>query len=343
MKSFLSFLIVCAFSIFSLQAAILTVDNNTNSAGQYTDLQTAFNAASPGDTIHIIGSQAPYLQARLEKRLTLIGAGYNSPNQFNFSTTITTLYLSESLPNNASGSVIMGCNIATLSWWVNSDYDNITIERCNISSLLTMRPNACSGWLIQNNIVNAINVGDNGAVVIRNNIIRHQILNSDEGTVLITNNVFTKNFTTPYFSNVSAAMITNNIFYQGGGPTGCTSSTFNNNITYATSNNTLPYGTNTGSANMVGSNPLFNNVTGMGFDYANDYRLASNSPGLNAGTDGTDIGIYGNTQPFPIGGAAPFLTSANPRVPQIMELNLLNATIFQGDSLTVQVKARKQN
>lgn len=342
MKSFLSLLIVCAFSMSALHATIITVDNNSVSAGQYSDLQLAANNASAGDTLHIIGSLTSYGNVQIEKPLTLIGAGHNPPNQFHLPTTLGTLYLSESLPNNASGSRFIGMEIASLSWWVNSIYDNITIERCRIVTVSLYNGN-CSNWLIQNNIITNMAINDNANIILRNNIIIGAVTNSDEPTVLVTNNLFTKSVSTPFFASIEHAMIVNNIFFQGGSPTGCINSTFNNNLTFSTPNNTIPYGSNIGANNQVGVDPQFNNVTGTGFDYANDYRTPMTSPVVDAGTDGTDIGIYGGTSPMAIGGAAPYLTSAPPRIPQIMELNLLTPTIFQGDSLTVQVKARKQN
>lgn len=341
MKSFLLSLIAC-LAIGSLNATIFTVDNNSVSAGQYTDLQLAIDNSSAGDTLHIIGSLTSYGSVTLNKQLTLIGAGYNSPNQFNLSTQISTLTMGQALPNNPSNSKIMGCNITSVTWSFATNYDNITFERCRIASA-TMAANLCTGWLFQNNLINTINLGDNANLVIQNNVITGLITNSDEPTVLISNNLFTKSGATAYFSGVSAATIANNIFYQGGGPQGCTMSTFNNNVTFGTANDAIPYGDNIGSNNQVGVDPQFNSISGTGFFYSNDYRFPSSSPAANAGTDGTDIGIYGSVVPFPIGGPSPYLTSAPPRIPQIMELNVLNSTIFQGDSISVQVRARKQN
>lgn len=341
MKSFFLSLIAY-FVIYAAQATILTVDNNSVSAGQYTDLQTAIDAASTGDTLHIIGSLSSYGNVTLNKRLTLIGAGYNSPNQFNLSTKINALSLGQNLPNNPSGSKIMGCEISNMSWSFNTSYNNITIERCQMGSV-SIPSNQCTGWLLQHNIINFLAVGFNSNIVIQNNIITSSISSSNEPTVLISNNLFTRSNNSPYFSNVSAANIANNIFYQGAGPQGCTLSTFNNNITFGTTNDMIPYGNNIGANNLVGVDPQFNNVGTPGFDLDDDYRYPLSSPATDAGTDGTDIGIYGSIVPFPIGGPSPYLMSAPPRIPQMVELNVLNSTIFQGDSITVQVRARKQD
>ena len=187
-------------------------------------------------------------------------------------------------------------------------------------------------------------IGNATNMVFRNNIFTNLVSSSDQPTVLFTNNLFLSFVSNGnVFTNVSHAIFLNNIFYQGRSPLGCSSSTFNNNITFQTPNDTLPYGDNIGANNQIGVDPQFANVQGGPFDLAYDYRLQPGSPAINAGSDGTDIGIYGGPAPFPAGGVAPYLTSAPPRIPQIMELNLLNPTIFQGDSLTIQVRARKQN
>lgn len=343
MKS--TFLSLIVFILYSSSfAAIITVDNNVSGAGQYSDAQQAANAASPGDTLHLIGSLTSYGTLNLEKKLTLIGAGYNPPNQFHIPTTLQAVNLSESLPNNPTGSTLMGLKMTSLSWGLNTSFHDITIERCWITSI-QMAPNNCLNWLIQNSILTNVSLGDNANLVIRNNVILNQIATSDKPTVVISNNLFSKNFNSNYFAGVQHALIMNNIFFEGGAPQGCAFSTFQNNLTYGTTNNSLPYATNSGSNNLVGVDPQFvNAIGGIGFNTQNDYRLQNSSPAKDAGTDGTDIGLYGGGAPLPIGGPVPYLTSPPPRIPQIEELILLNGTsLFQGDSLQVKVKARKQN
>src|SRR5690348_8515351 len=62
-------------------ATVITVDNNANSPGQYSSLQSAINAASAGDTLYVSGSTSSYGNFTLNKRLTLIGTGYNPIKQ----------------------------------------------------------------------------------------------------------------------------------------------------------------------------------------------------------------------------------------------------------------------
>lgn len=69
---------------------------------------------------------------------------------------------------------------------------------------------------------------------------------------------------------------------------------FRNNLTYSYVGNTLVAlpGTN----NLDNTNPMFVNAptTTENDFYGNDYHLAAGSPGINYGTDGTNIGIFGN-------------------------------------------------
>lgn len=338
---FSSLLISC----FSLSAAIITVDNSANGGGQYSNLQTAADNAVSGDTLHIIGSNATYGNLVLAKQLTLIGAGYNPPNQLGLPSVLGSISIGNSSGlGSASGSTITGLMFSTLTSSGSAIHNNITIERCEVSNLYLPSNGNSGSWIIQNNIISTIILYNSSNCMIRNNVIKSTISSSDEPSIVITNNNFVSNtINGAAFSSMQFATITNNIFFNGRNPQGCTSCTFNNNLTYNTNNNTLPYGNNTGAGNLVGIDPLFTNVTSGIFDFSFDYRLQGASQAAAAGTDGTDIGIYGGIHSFPIGGPVPYLTSAMPRVPQVLEVNIQNSTIFQGDPLQVQVKARKQD
>lgn len=330
----LSGTILLSFPVFG---TIITVDNNASGGGQFTDVPSAISASSQGDTIYLAGSSTSYGTFTLDRKLTIIGAGYNPPTQFNLPSTASNI----TLGIGSDGSKIMGITVNSVNSSGSTNTNNITIERCNINQL-GVGINS-DNWVIQNNILNIISLGNNSNILVRNNIIRGQLSSSNDPSVLISNNIFTSTSSGSIFSNVSHAVITNNIFYFGRSPQGASQSTFNNNITYQTANNTLPYGDNSGSGNQVAVNPMFVNAPTGTFDLGNDYQTQAASPANSAGTDGTDIGIYGSVRPFPIGGVAPYIISAPPAVPQIMEMNILNASLNQGDSLQVHIRARKQD
>lgn len=165
------------------------------------------------------------------------------------------------------------------------------------------------------------------------------------------------------FSSVFNVIVTNNVFIRTAGTifTNTVLCTFNNNISsqstigvaseYSPSNSfTANFtgsggGSNSGSGNQVGIDPLFVNVGNVDTYNANyNYRLQTSSPGHNASTDGTDVGIYGGSYPFPSGGVGTqYDTSPMPPIPQVTSVNIQNATIQPNGTLNVQVQGKVNN
>src|SRR5262245_57820134 len=109
MKNSFYLIFVALFSAFTVQAAVLTVDNNGNSPGQYTSLQAAITAANAGDSIYISGSINSYGNVSLAKRLMLFGPGYNPAKQDPMTATIGSIALDTVISvSGASGSKIYG-------------------------------------------------------------------------------------------------------------------------------------------------------------------------------------------------------------------------------------------
>ena len=346
------------------QAAIKTVSNNTGSPGQYTNLQTAIDAAGFYDTILVAGSATSYGNITFGKPLVLIGAGYNNP--YGMNTTLgqieldrQTFYVSSS-NTKIIGFIVTG-NIIFYPYYsggTNMTIDNVVIERCRIGSVdfglgqggtHTYNNDSIRNCLIEGNI-NSHGVYNShyyNNVVIHNNIFNggyftfgyncspNNTCNSDLNKFYVKNNLFL-NKTTNCFNNCVKMVIENNIFY-GAEPQGGTGCVFTRNLTYMCLNNIIPGTDNLGSGNRVNQNPLFVNVPPQGgFSFSYDYHLQATSPGKNAGTDGSDIGIYGGMMPFEVG--------ANPYVPQMMTTTLPSgSSVPAGGTLNVQFTARKQN
>lgn len=331
-------------------AGIKTVSNNPSSPGQYTSLQAAVDAASLGDTLIIAGSTTNYGTVTIAKPLVLVGAGYNNP--YGSNTSIDYIYLNRiSQFLGASGTKIMGV-VCTSYCFFNGNYtggnastqniDNVLIERCRLNALY-FQGYYYHNDSIRNCLLNSSSTITFGSstltnVFIHNNIFDNSTITSSVATnlssVFLRNNIFI-NRTTATFSNVSYLIIENNIFY-GAEPTGCSNCVFTKNISYLAA--TLPPAGNIGSGNLNATNPLFVNYppSGGAFSYTYDFHLQAGSPGKNAGTDGTDIGIYGGMLPYNVG--------ANPHFPQMMELTLPSgSSVPAGGTLNVHFKARKQN
>ena len=119
-KLIISFVLL---SVSVLNAAIITVDNKVPSAGDYTTLQEAHDAASNGDVIHVYPSGVRYNAITITKSLSIIGTGLDSPSE-GMNTTLI------------SGTIIFGAgsNGARIEgfggdFFITIEDDNITVKR----------------------------------------------------------------------------------------------------------------------------------------------------------------------------------------------------------------------
>lgn len=325
------------------QAAVLTVNNNNPSPGQYSTLSAAQSAASPGDTLLIAGSPYNYNNITITKRLTLIGAGHHPIGDFpavsklddiNFSGTNTSLY---------------DCNFIGLD--VNSISYNVAntrrgyVSRCKIRSYIYISADQDS-LLFEGNFFES--GGNNIYVVtsyvlnnitVKNNVFNGSIYNFYPGSggtnIYFDNNLFLMNGYVFQASN-RFLQFRNNIFYRADPNSSITSSTFDNNILYKaySSSTSFPTNNSNSSNGNLSSDPLFTNFPANGdyYSYAYDFTLQSTSPAINAGTDGKDIGLSG--------GSGYFQKYGIPSIPQVNQFSITspaNATVAPGGTLQISV------
>ena len=335
-KLFLLLLVGC-FTTWA-NANVLTVNNSATSGGQYTSLQAAFDAAAVGDTIYVHGSPDSYGSATIKKRLVVIGAGYAPQGtQFNWPSSVGSIYIDSvttTIPvNPVSKSKLIGLQIEGSVYCSDQNINDVLVDRCMVTSYIAVYG---KNWIIRNSLVNLIYVYNYPSCLIVNNII-NSIYNSNKSSVLISNNILV----TGNYSSISYAILTNNIFWSTTPLTGFEYCTFNNNVTYALTAQVLPYGTNTGGNNLnvdpqfVSTNIPTSNISAATMPNYN-WNVGGASPCKNAGTDGTDIGIYGGGYPMAN------LTGTY-KIPQITEMNIQNAVLPLNGTLTVKFKARKQD
>ncbi len=341
----LNYLSILAFLIFGLSAtaAVHTVSNNTNSPGQFTNIVDAVNAAAAGDTIYVSGSTTSYGHVTIVKQLTLIGAGYNPDNQFNFKSQLGNIDLKVgndgfgNLESNPSSTEVIGFEFSTITC-SNNDINNVKLSRNRITSSVNFNSRTLSGWVVKNNIVVNLMSGSNLTnSIFANNIILGYFYYMRSTTINISNNIFTAS-SGDAFNQVEYAIVTNNIIY-GKSTAGCNYCTFNNNISIGGAQTSFSYNNNTGDNNLENTNPMFVDVGGTTFAYTYDYHLQAASPGIDAGTDGTQIGLYGGTYSFPGGDAAPWQTSPMAPLPQILKMNILNSVLPVDGTLNVELEA----
>ncbi|QHT69792.1 hypothetical protein GXP67_25675 [Rhodocytophaga rosea] len=336
----LSFLVILTSLAY---AKVLTVSNRAGTPAQYATITAAMTAAAAGDTIYIHGSETEYGNFDVDKKLVFIGPGHNPQKQVALKATLGTITLGKTA--GATGSSFIGLIIYHINSASSFTINDITIKRCYITYIYSYGNNTTepTNWVIENNIIvsnlqitnNANNTTPN-QFQINNNIFTGIVYYAH--TCFFNNNVFiaTVSSNTDAFYVVKNCTFQNNIFY-GVSPEGASNSTFNNNLTYSTTANPIPYGTNFGTANKVNADPVFTNFPAAGdntFKYEYDFHLQASSPGKNAGTDGKDIGLYGG-----IG----FSESGEPAVPQIREFVIKNSVIAPNSKLNISIKAEAKN
>lgn len=369
MKTKKLFLATIFLLAFYAKAAVITVSNNPNSPGQYTDLQTAIDAAAPNDILYVHGSATAYGNVSITKLLTIIGAGAMPNKILQLPTSITGITFGYNAPgtSNGSGSSVYGCEISSISLGTFTSgagtfgIANLTIKRNRIGLIQTLGGGFYSNYVIQHNIIGSISGGKMSNAIISNNVIG--VINAIDPTpavsALVSNNIIYSSLSNNkqcVFSNnvflMAPAFIGNNIFntftknmFYLGGPTPAYTQ-----ATFETTQNSF-------SGNLYNQDPLFTNANTAGqplqqYGYANpsagpfiNYNLTATSPGKNYGTDGTDVGIHGGTTPYPQG----VLTDSRfryfpmPAIPQMLEMSILNSAIPQNGTLNVNFTARKND
>lgn len=322
----------------SVEATSWTVSNNPLYQAQFNSLVAAQTAASTGDTLLIAGSPISYGNFLINKRLTLIGAGYNNPNGEN--TTMGELSTFNS--SVSAGSKLMGMsleiqrsNFGTATY----KFIEFQFDRCRIRS--TDFGNDAEKLVF----INCLLEGEIGAInsngllqdsLIVNNCVLDSVYFKSVTDLTIRNSVFigqngdySSSTFPPSFTVIENSIITS------GNLDNCASCAFVNNIfdtgvVLDTSVSTILH-----SNNLYDTDPQFVNYPGGAFDFNHDYELQASSPGINAGSDGTDIGISG--------GAAPFEVGANPPIPQMIYLNLQQNSVPLNGTLQFDFKAKTQN
>ncbi len=333
------------------RATVRIVDNNVNSATPYSVIDSAIKASAPGDTVYVQASPTSYGNVNIDRRITLIGAGYDiTGTQHNLNSKVSGITLDSTVvfgPVAPRGTKIIGLDISTISASQADNISGVSIERCRVSSISVTN----SSWRVVNCIVGNLYMSPSSGPVsgghytfISNNIFYASISgfgNTMTG-VVITNNFFKTSGS--FISNTWNTVISNNIFWfnSASNPfSSTTNSTFSNNLAFGTSALTLPPAGNSGGSNMSNTNPQFVNVPlSSTFSTTNiptyNFGFQTGSPAINAGSDGTNIGPSGGGYPMSV------FTGA-PQIPQMQELNILNPVVNLNQPLNINFKARKMN
>lgn len=328
---------------------IFTVSNNPSVAAQYTDLQAAHNAAQSGDTLLIAGSTNNYSGTTFTKTLVLVGAGWNGPGLAARMSAITV------------NGTAQGCKFQGLLFidYVTVNAANIEFKECWINQLTYN--SAANNLLVRNcsGIYRIDGVGSASGVIFTNCYATNKnMFNSNQPDCLIIGNnsamAFSTLFTNCVFYNIATqgcynVSMSNNLIHQilatqpnlGGTTNNCPGFTFARNLITCTS---CPLSALGGNPTLVGNLTAANQFVSApqtALDFASsttaynlmNFNLVNGSVGINAGTDGTNIGVQGGAYP-------PNMNSGNggfsTTVPYINSFVINNPIIQQGGTLNIQ-------
>lgn len=337
------FLLLAAYA----QAAILTLNNNTPTPGQYTTFAAAQTAAAAGDTILVHGSPTNYGAITISKRLTVIGPGHKPNTLSGLGATFNTVTIAD----NLTGVRIYGVKLTQISGpstYLNN-VDSLIIEKvffagtglfaganCNY---VAIRNSVLTGWIaLQNSNVDSVFLENN--YISSDNTGVPLVDWGGAGTKFVSNNIFAWSGAGILLSGTMRnAIFLNNIFYGLTANTGTQMDClYANNLSFGhNSNNTLPPTGQGGSNNLVNVNPQIVNIQtptqASAFDYTRNYRLQPASPAKGAGDGGTDIGLYEPDFQFSMTG--------EPARPQAVSITPNPVVVPSGGTTTVNFTIRK--
>ncbi|MFD0989655.1 hypothetical protein ACFQ1R_06070 [Mariniflexile jejuense] len=340
-----------------------TVDNRPGTTAQFTSVQAAIDAASEGDFIYIHPSPNAYPNITINKEIHLRGIGHGPELANGESAKISAMMLfTDNLSKSASNSSISGLEIIN---GINDNnfgaISNVLIQNNKIGSISLSRP---FNYIIQGNLFNSIgtanylnifNINHGNNIITHNIFIRNSSSNTQiNGTVsgLISSDTFNNNLMVfdntgtekIAFNNCNNPILNNNMFLLTSRDAISTIIStinnfnniplnFQNCLTFAYGGQTLT--TLNGINNLNNVNPQFRDIGSPEnplFTYTKNYKLKAGSPAIGAGSDNSDLGIYGQGFLFQMKGY-PF------DLPYPTSININNAVVEAGGNLEVVFKA----
>ena len=344
MKTFLTLSFLVISTGLGYAQNILTADNRVSATQPpvYKTLTEAIGAATSGDHIYVMPSPVIYGNIIISKQVSLFGTGFNPvKEQANILSRVSGITLQEGATDVRLTGLVIGGIVYDV------DLDGLLLEKCQLTRLAPGGTfNTHSNVVISNCIFSGLQQsfsileirGATSNFIVKNNIFFYW---ADSMPILLQGAIITNNiFTAPQnvdFGVLEDCEVSDNIFVaieiERPGTSWSKRCIFNNNI-FTLSNDPLQVSTNTGSNNLLATDPLFDNFLNANvYEYSRDFdfHLRSDSPGKNGGTDGTDIGIYG--------GNSPFIPTGVP-LPIVQRLNVVPLQVAPGEDLEVEIKAR---
>ncbi|MDD4598130.1 MAG: hypothetical protein PHW35_09195 [Lentimicrobiaceae bacterium] len=313
MKSLLKIFVFIAVSIF-LTANVLHAQSKITLSHLgvptfYISLTDALAAAANGDTLYLPGGTIqPSSDIIVNKSVHIVGAGHYPDSSA--ATGRTEVNVLRYLTGSGNGS-LQGCSINSLyiGHASNQNITGVSVTRCLVGTLRIGNDavSTISNIMLADNVLTGqlyINSAYSGVTLHRNFMYSNNLNGFGKGLFISNNIIYVQynnalyNFVNCNFeNNIIVSTSTSNI------QLGSQNCNFTNNLFIPT---VSYWGSNT-QQNSILNQTLANTFenAGTGFSYNSNYHLKPSSPGVNYGTDGTDVGIYGTISPYKEG-AVPF-------------------------------------
>lgn len=331
------YLAIFILLISSIQAQNVIAIQNGSDPNFYTNLDSAIVHANNGDTIYIPGGTFT-VNAIIDKSIHIIGIGHNPDSSQ--ATRVTTLnggvgYIS--FTSNASNGAIIGIKLGSPMHF--NGVNDYLIQYCNTSNVSFISAYS-ENFTFINNVIGWISVNGRNCVFL-NNIFPNGVAQETCSNSIFKNNIFLSNDYCQYALNVPLyslnSIVENNVFLDSNSyctwANLCTNSIFNNNL--FVEDWLIPevcYGS--GNITNQTQSSIFVYQIGNYFSYDHDYHMQLNCSGKNAGTDGTDIGIFGGPFPWKEGSIPP-----NPHI----QYKTIAGSTDQNGNLNVNIKVSAQD
>lgn len=344
------------FSILLLSSAVLnaqnayTVDNIPGSGADFSSLQAAIDVAAVGDTLYIQPSPNTYGNIIINKTIHLRGMGHLPEYNSGELAIVDVITLNGVL--GAPNSSIQGLRIKRIGVSGDQNYSGLSITNNFFTSYIHggSSPNQSNNWYIAGNRFHyngweLINTKESNNWMVINNFI-HQTTTNDEGynsfrnfksTDVFRNNIIVSNqngASVDIFQDCANLTVENCLFLFTGTAAGIgtpnSTVVFNNNLTYSYVGQTIS--ALNGSDNLDNTDPQFVNATSPEFSYSKDFHLNAASPGVNAGTDGQQLGVHGNSFSFNMRGYPD-------DIPYPVSMTINNTNVENGGTLEVEFEA----
>lgn len=331
---------------------IITVDNNATAGAMYTSVQEAVDAASAGDYIYVHPSPDPYGDVTINKTIHLRGLGHNPALNAGEHAVFNEFKLSAS--GGAPNTSISGVEFYSIKYLgsVNADYSGFQIINCRITGWVSVNANFVDDWLLQGNVFvgntyDMINQQDHLNWVFVNNVFQNAATdwswntfkNLNSSTVFRNNIIMCNQSNNPevYLFNNSEGLVAENCIFLMGSVNAITISGSNFGVSFENCM-TYNYGGGVmtelgGSDNLNNVDPMFINNTDSWFSYDDDLSLSLDSEAAGYGTDGEDLGVYGNGIAFSMEGYPIDL-------PYPTDMVISSTSVNSGATLEVEFKAK---